>query len=234
MWTCPRNVRNSLIPSFYSIFRIERRNNFKRLLFTWPSLSLFDHFLGLGGTYLHTQCRASNSCQGTMFPLFRKIAHRPASVKNFEKLISNPIGTETNDKKKIRGWVGMGRVQAAEISRTRLSINRKYKAWKGRIETWPPIKLFHDLSCAFYTSKNVYRLTHIPSPFLASTCCVGDLFRSVSTSYLFSSRFLPMVTRLDFCFYKMSIKNLTTVTYTFPSMSRTISVRGKEFSIYVP
>lgn len=128
----------------------------------------------------------------------------------------------------------MGRVQAAEISRTRLSINRKYKAWKGRIETWPPIKLFHDLSCAFYTSKNVYRLTHIPSPFLASTCCVGDLFRSVSTSYLFSSRFLPMVTRLDFCFYKMSIKNLTTVTYTFPSMSRTISVRGKEFSIYVP
>lgn len=91
----------AFIQSFESF---ERRNNFKRLLFTWPSLSLFDHFLGLGGTYLHTQCRASNSCQGTMFPLFRKIAHRPASVENFEKLISNPIGTETNDKKKIRGW----------------------------------------------------------------------------------------------------------------------------------
>lgn len=99
-------------------------------------------------------------------------------------------------------------------------------------ETWPPIKLFHDLSCAFYTSKNVYRLTHIPSPFLASTCCVGDLFRSVSTSYLFSSRFLLMVTRLDFCFYKMSIKNLTTVTYRFlPPCRELFRFRGRVFNL---
>lgn len=42
---------------------------------------------------------------------------------------------ETNDKKRIRGysggWARIGRVQSAEIS-SRLNINRKYKAWKGR------------------------------------------------------------------------------------------------------